>query len=620
MRVGLGVLRHMKRRRGVVLVGTALILTASMVIAMLVPRLTTRVTHAAATNAPDTVGVVVPASGTNLYYLRYSNTPGYADKAIVFGSSSMVPMTGDWDGHGVSTIGAYDQSRAEFWLSDFNESGGPVTYGFFFGSPGDIPLAGHWTTTQYGDTVGVYDPATSTFSWTTCTPADCSPIPVTQSVQFGIPGDIPLVGDWMGTGVDSIGVYQPATGMFYLDTTPHSGGADYAIRYGPIGATPITGDWTGSGHTGIGVVYNGVFYLKNDPLTSGFADTAFPYGPPGATPIVGHFVSPSALAKTAWPDIASGNDVFTRNRLTEGPDGNIWITATYPSFRQYPSYGVIVRLAPLPGAAVYNPSNVTNFSPLQQRLVDPTRITTGPDGNLWFGDDGSGYIGKITTSGSFTLYTPPHGVDFEGVAAGPDGALWYTVKDANEILRVTTSGGFTEYPIPTPDSQPTAITAGPDGALWFTENGASKIGRISTSGTITEYAASATAGASAVDNIVTGPDGNLWYSLTNTSSATPGHLVKMSTAGAILAEYAVTVNPIADVTSGPDGNLWFIDSSEGSGGGLNISPADVGKVTTSGTATLYPQNPYVGFSSQSNGIISVPNANIWAGTAEYDLH
>ena len=36
-----------------------------------------------------------------------------------------------------------------------------------------------------------------------------------------------------------------------------------------------------------------------------------------------------------------------------------------------------------------------------------------------------------------------------GIAAGPDGAIWFTEQSSNKIGRLTLSGAFTEYPIPT---------------------------------------------------------------------------------------------------------------------------------------------------------------------------
>ena len=37
----------------------------------------------------------------------------------------------------------------------------------------------------------------------------------------------------------------------------------------------------------------------------------------------------------------------------------------------------------------------------------PTEITSGPDGNLWFTERNAGKIGRITTAGVITEFSPP---------------------------------------------------------------------------------------------------------------------------------------------------------------------------------------------------------------------
>jgi streptogramin lyase len=64
-------------------------------------------------------------------------------------------------------------------------------------------------------------------------------------------------------------------------------------------------------------------------------------------------------------------------------------------------------------------------------------------------------------------------VPFE-ITAGPDGNLWFT--ENGKIGKITTGGTITEYGGSL--SHPHGITAGPDGNLWFTEFGNGKIGRI----------------------------------------------------------------------------------------------------------------------------------------------
>jgi virginiamycin B lyase len=82
------------------------------------------------------------------------------------------------------------------------------------------------------------------------------------------------------------------------------------------------------------------------------------------------------------------------------------------------------------------------------------------------------------------------------IVAGPDGNLWFT---DDGILRSIgemnpTTGQVAKYPIPTTAGNtypnPAAITVGPDGNLWFTETGTvPSIGELDAhSDVITQYA------------------------------------------------------------------------------------------------------------------------------------
>ena len=43
--------------------------------------------------------------------------------------------------------------------------------------------------------------------------------PANLAFGFGAAGDIPIKGDWNNDGVDTIGVYRPTTGEFFLRNT-----------------------------------------------------------------------------------------------------------------------------------------------------------------------------------------------------------------------------------------------------------------------------------------------------------------------------------------------------------------------------------------------------------------
>jgi streptogramin lyase len=159
------------------------------------------------------------------------------------------------------------------------------------------------------------------------------------------------------------------------------------------------------------------------------------------------------------------------------------------------------------------------------------------------------------------------------ITTGPDGALWFTENGGNKIARITTAGVITEFPIPTADSNPTGITAGPDGALWFAEASADKIGRITTEGVITEFPI--TAGSFPTD-ITTGPDGALWF-----PEYHAGQIGRITTMG-VLTEFGGTTGSPQYITTGPDGALWFTECL------LQLSEcaiSKIGRITTGGVIT-----------------------------------
>src|ERR1035437_6588952 len=139
------------------------------------------------------------------------------------------------------------------------------------------------------------------------------------------------------------------------------------------------------------------------------------------------------------------------------------------------------------------------------RLLRSTRISSRPvrTATFWFTESG-GKVGRVTPSGTMTEFATSSSNSVPLViTTGPDGNLWFTEDGAGKVGRVTPSGTITEFASPTSNSLPTFITAGPDGNLWFTEQNAGKIGRVTPSGTITEFATS-TSGSGPYD-ITTGP-------------------------------------------------------------------------------------------------------------------
>jgi streptogramin lyase len=92
----------------------------------------------------------------------------------------------------------------------------------------------------------------------------------------------------------------------------------------------------------------------------------------------------------------------------------------------------------------------------------PDGITAGPDGNVWFTEQGGDKIGRITPGGVISEFqVPTPFASPTAITAGADGNLWFTIREADEIGRITPSGTVTYFPIPTPDEYPQGIAVGP---------------------------------------------------------------------------------------------------------------------------------------------------------------
>jgi len=262
---------------------------------------------------------VIAGAGTGLYnpatptfYLRNENNNGDADVTFAYNGNEvgLDPIAGDWDGNGKVTVGLYDPQTSIFYLRNSNTEGSANTI-FQYGPAGLptgsqwIPVAGDWNG-DGKDSIGLYNPATSTFHLRNTTslqgPKDKGYADVTFNYGWvpaaGKPALIPLAGDWNHDGYDSIGLYNPATSTFYLRNTtslqgPNDKGyADVTFTYGKANAgwKPIAGDWDGNGTDTIGLYNPAIskFFLRNTNNT-GYADETFTFEGAGAgcLPIAG---------------------------------------------------------------------------------------------------------------------------------------------------------------------------------------------------------------------------------------------------------------------------------------------------------------------------------------------
>jgi len=114
----------------------------------------------------------------------------------VFGieEGTIVPVTGDWNGNGIRSIGKF--------------------------------VDGHWEVDINGD--GRFDFEDQTF-------------------DFGRSGDIPLVGDFNGDGIEEIAVYRSGKWLIDTDGNRELDATDKTFELGGAGDKPVVGDFDGDG-------------------------------------------------------------------------------------------------------------------------------------------------------------------------------------------------------------------------------------------------------------------------------------------------------------------------------------------------------------------------------------
>jgi len=232
---------------------------------------------------PDSppVGLVDPTQG--YWYLRQ----GSWSAGFFFGNPGDYPFTGDWDCDGIDTPGLYRQSDGYVYLRNSNTQGvADIT--FFFGNPGDIPLAGDFDGDGC-DTVSIYRPSESTVYVIDRLGENGGGLGAAEfSFTFGSPGDVPVVGDFDGDGIDTVGLYRSSIGLLYYRNSHTPGIADNTFTFGANGDRPVAGDWDGDG-TDTPAVFRPAVpgFLFRNTNTAGAADDRSIWGRSGWLPVSG---------------------------------------------------------------------------------------------------------------------------------------------------------------------------------------------------------------------------------------------------------------------------------------------------------------------------------------------
>lgn len=179
-------------------------------------------------NGTETIGAYYNGfwmlSNDNATYTQYQYGIGLG--------TQWLPLVGDWDGNGRDTIGLY--YNGEFILSNDNRTVGNYHY---FGAGNFVPLAGDWNADGI-DTIGIW--ANKQFLLTnTNSSTSYSTINYGQALN----GWYPLIGDWNGDGIDTVGLHNQTSGGWILSDTNLT--TQHEFYWNTYGFRPLAGNWNG---------------------------------------------------------------------------------------------------------------------------------------------------------------------------------------------------------------------------------------------------------------------------------------------------------------------------------------------------------------------------------------
>lgn len=221
--------------------------------------------------------------------------------------------------------------------------------------------------------------------------------PTDQVAEFGAGSQTPVVGDWDGDGIATIGTYEPESGIWRLRNSNTSGSPDVKFQYGGSQFRPVVGDWDGNGTTTIGLYEpnQGRWELRNSN-TSGNPHLDFQYGDPKSVPVPGDWDG-NGSDTVGWAAAGSTSGIQGRASWTlpiAAPPGGTMtsITATASACRSGQAAGFLLVYAwPLD----CQPEQTRTF-PLGEVAALPPNYAA----YVWLECEGTGGLGNQSCAGA----------------------------------------------------------------------------------------------------------------------------------------------------------------------------------------------------------------------------
>ncbi|MBD7917823.1 hypothetical protein H9657_05965 [Cellulomonas sp. Sa3CUA2] len=173
--------------------------------------------------------------------------------------------------------GSVHVMRGAAWYVNGPGDPSDATAVFGFGIGTDTPVVGDWNGDGV-DTVGIFRGS----EWSLNDGNDGSA--PERVFNYGVASDRPVVGDWNGDGVDTVGIFRG--GVWNLNDQNDGSAPERVFTYGNTGDIPVFGDWNGDGVDTVGVFRGGWWYL-NDQNDSSAPEHVFGYGNADDVPVAG---------------------------------------------------------------------------------------------------------------------------------------------------------------------------------------------------------------------------------------------------------------------------------------------------------------------------------------------
>jgi hypothetical protein len=257
---------------------------------------------------PVKIGIYRPGTGE---WLLDRNSNGIWDGCGVdlciptFDAQPGLPVVGQWSTSGSTQLGLFFPESAEWRLNDdgnFSWDGCDIDICLGpFGEDADVPIVGRWTTIGF-DRIGVFRSRTGYWyldgngsgKFDNCRIDQCARLAIYSS------GDLPVAGDWRGSGITRLGQFRPSTGEWFLDQNDNNAWDGCLIdrcaaSFGTLGELPVVGDWDGAGTSKIGIFRpaTGEWFLDRNGNGTwdgcGIDFCAASFGGDGDIPVVGRW-------------------------------------------------------------------------------------------------------------------------------------------------------------------------------------------------------------------------------------------------------------------------------------------------------------------------------------------